>query len=1102
MCVHLTPSEKSSLWSRLCRSHRSQLTSQCFQQDHLHLTPAVLDSLLSSPYLAGLLSHCLSLTIRLSYNEVQPPNFPQQLIQFFNPLPPQPVPNPATHPAPPPPPFPFPHLTHLSLHEDGDTGVVPAILSHPNFPHSLHQLHVLYRSYQHPLPPFLAFTFPLLAELSLPSTLTTSNVRAIMRLPSLRVLDLCQASVVNGQGVDEDDMEGGWVSAVRAAGGVGQQLEVLLMPRGGGQIDDVLKLMHSQVKMEPMEAAETEDKKDQAKEANEKNEEELKDSEGSEQQEGRAADDEVEGERWDIEVIGSTTDKQPSSGDEEKEKSESDEERKEEAAAAAEAPEEAEVKEAASSIENVADAESTAHEEIESVEDTAATEASAEEAIPDAPPLDADIVFLPQRLALFGGAAQLPPPVGRYPELEEKQKAEEALAQQLKRAATPPASATGRRKKPITIPSQIRYLSISGQLSVAGVHSLIRLSQLHSLLFDFYQMSSIGDVFEAFVECAKDGFSQLRVLRLCDWSDEQVAGNRRQRRETRARVTDRIKLMLERFQQLEYLDMRWPPLCDVPACMPALHQMHNLRKLWLIDTQSVRGLDDDEDRMEGQWRDEWTVGTTPAFPHLVELNLSSLGVEEECMLSIMANAPTLLDVSMLYSHEVTLASLFALSHHCPELRFLDVDGCVNLALTAEGWELGHEKYVQWLAKQPNLTTASSSQSTSSFSLSSSLSSASLSAPSLPFVSTTLTFPSLQFLYLTLSYDTDTDFVNLDTHGLTRFVDALSSSPLTHANISSEHLTSKHVALFEQWSALHSLNIATTGYGSQPRMAKTMLDYDGKTIDEDGQQQQQQQDNDDDDDEEGDEDEDDEDEDEEGDEEEAENENDKEEKAADEEKSAVDVEQSTGKKEKTDEERKVAVSEKKKKQKKQKSRKDEAAADTAKRGGAGSDTTAEKEKKEAPQAVNEDAVFIDASSALLSPSSTLSTLSSSEPDVDHLHIYTRLARRSALEQSAYDRSVTTHSHLHTSPRTQLDLHMLRYEGSEGDETGALVFSRTFRDEPVHDGMTGREAYFHDLSQHLGRDRKRSESELWSVRGRGRGRRRRFRGGRGGFGFGGR
>ena len=1082
VCVYLTPSEKSSLWSRLCRSHRSQLTSQCFQQDHLHLTPAVLDSLISSPYLAKLLSHCLSLTVRLSYNDVQPPDFAAHLIQFFNPLPPQPMPDPATNPTPASPAFPFPHLTHLSLHEDSDTGVIPAILSHPSFPRTLHQLHVLYRSYQHPLPPFLTSTFPMLVELSLPSTLTTTNVRAILRLPALRVLDMCQASVVNGQGLDEDDMEGGWVNAMRAAGGVGQQLEVLLMPRGGGQIDDILKLMHSQVKLEPVEEAETEEKKEEGKDNKEGNDDSEKTV--------------VEEKKSELELIHSSVEGTSGKLDEKAKHNEEEQEDEKKAASAAE-ERTADGEKPSASSPGAADAETKADEEVKATEEIA-TQAN-DEPIPDAPPLLPNVLFLP--------APPPPPPapVGRYPELEEKQKAEEALAQALKRACTPPPTATGRRKKPIPVPSNIRYLSISGQLSLAGVHSLTKLPKLHSLLFDFYQMASTGEVFEAFVDCAKDMFTQLRVLRLCDWSDEQVAGNRRQRRETKLLVTERIKLMLSRFHQLEYLDIRFPPLCDVPACMPALYEMSNLRKLWLIDTQSVRALGyDDDEQMEGQWRDEWTVGATPAFPHLVELNLSSLAVDEESVLTIVANAPKLLDVSMLYSPQLTLASLFALSRHCPELRFLDVDGCSNTALTQEAWELGHDKYAYWLSKQHNLVNAPDSQSNSLFSLSSSSPSLSSStsspssSPSLPFVSPTLTFPSLQFLYLTLAYDTDTDFVNLDTGGLTRFVEALSSSPLTHANVSSEHLSSTHVALFEQWSQLCSLSIATTGFGSQPRMAKTMLEYDGKAQDVDGQQQDNQ---DDDDNSDEDEDEDDEDDDE--------KENDGEETK--EEKSAGTVSDSSGKEEKADIEEKAGVAVQKK-QKTKKNRKDKPTADSSTRTTKiAADDVAEKkeEKKDASEASTASALQTHLSSTASSSSSSSSILSPSnpqfaEPDVDNLYIYTRVAKRTPLEQSAHDRSITTYTHLHTTPRTQLDLHMLRYEGTESDETTALVFSRTFRDEEIHDGMAGREAYFADLRGHLGRDRKRGESELWSaIRGRGRGRRRRrMRGGRGGFGFGGR
>ena len=1089
--VHLTPSEKSSLWSRLCRSHRSQLTSQCFQQDHLQLTPAILDSLLTSPYLARLLSHCLSLTIRLSYIEAEAANFSQQLIQLFNPLPPQPEPDPATSPPPSPPPFPFPHLTHLSLHEDSDTGVVPVILSHPSFPRSLRQLHVLYRSYQHPLPPFVVSTFPALAELSLPATLSTSNVRAILRLPALRVLDLSLANVVSGQGGDdEDDVEGGWVSAVRATGGVGQQLEVLVMPRSGGQIDDVLKLMHSQVKMEPVAEGEVDEMtgKDDLKDGAEQKL--AKDDTSTDQDAGEKKDS------FDVELIRREAEiKLPSS--EKEEKKERHVEQKEEIATATEVQDDDTVKMAA-------DVDNKADEKTEAEAETVAE--ATEEPIPDAPPLDAGAVFFPARFDLFGVLRRPPlPPVGRYPELEEKQKAEETLAEQLKRAATPPPSATGRRKKPIAIPSNIRYLSISGQLTVAGVHSLSKLPQLHALMFDFYQMSSVGDVFEAFLECAKDKFTQMRVLRLCDWSDDQM-GNRRQRRETRLRVTERMKLMFTRLQQLEYLDMRFPPVCDVSACLPALYQMRNLRKLWLINTQSVRGeLQDDDECVEGQWRDEWTVGPIAAFPHLVELNISSLGVDEESILSIIANAPQLLDMSLLYSAEVSFASLFALSRHCPKLRFLDVDGCVDLALTAEGWELGHDKYTQWLAKQPNLATAASSQLVSSMSLSSASPS-----PPLPFVSTTLTFPSLQFLYTTLSFDTDADFMNLDTDGLTRFVDALSSSPITHANISSEHLTSKHVALFERWTALVSLNLATTGYGSQPRMAKTMLDYGGKVPEADEQAERD------------DDDEIDEDDDEEHDDEQEDEGKEDDEKASGKEEQAVEpkmqrlsivqdeqfpahmqevsqtlMQQGTNGKEEADNKAKRKL--------KKKRRKDKAAADSNDRklqSRAEDELNSKEEKKEplAHSSARTVASLQTLSSSSSSPSSSLSLLG--EPDVDNLHIYTRPAKRTPLEQSAHDRSITTHSHLHTDPRTELDLHMLRYEGADGDETTTLVFGRTFREDAVHDGLAGREAYFDDLRRHLVRDRKRSESELWNVRGRGRGRRRRHRGHRGGFGFGGR
>ena len=1098
VCVFLTPSEKSSLWSRLCRSHRSQLTSQCFQQDHLHLTPAVLDSLIHSPYLANLLSHILSLTIRLSFADApQAANFSQNLLQFFNPLPPQPEPNPATNPPQPPPPFPFPHLTHLSLHEDSDTNVIPTILSHPAFPASLRQLHVLYRSYQHPLPPFLASSFPELRELSIPATLSTSNMRAILRLPSLRVLDLSAASVVAGVGAgggmdDDDEMGGGWVSAVRAVGGVGQQLEVLLFPRGGGQMDDVLKLIQSQVKPEPVEPTQTEEEKkaevtEQSKTEVVENEKVLDEKKQLAEEQVKECDEKQithmevltllkkEREEWTKHAWSLMFPPQPANI---QPPTTTDDEKKEEVKAV----DVSDVKSSESSADAV-DTEGGVFWELASAAAAAAeAEEEAADAVPDAPDFG----------ALFFDAAgmRVPDPFGRYAKLEELQKAEEAVALQLKNASTPPTSATGRRKKPTFLPSNIRYLSVSGVLSMPGIYSLARLPHLHSLLFDFYQMSSRDDVFEAFVECTQNQFTQLRLLRLCDWSDEQVMGGANLRRTTKERVTGRIQLMLTRLQRLEYLDMRFPPQCDVPACMPALYQMCNLRKLWLIDSQSVRGLYNDDDPLDGQWRDEWTVGVEAAFPHLIELNLSSLSVDEESMLSIIANAPKLLDVSILYSAEVTLAMVYALSRHCQELRLLDIDGCSNVALTAEGWELGHEKYSRWLAKQPNLlSTSSTAQSSSLFSLSSSVpSSSSVSSCSpapLPFVSTIVNFPALSFLYLTLSYDTDSDFVNLDTAGFTRFVDTLSSSPLTHANISSEHLTSKHVALLERWSQLSSLNIATTGYGSQPRMAKTLLEYDGKVVEEDAEQEE--------DDEDG-----------EG---EENTETDDEKEDEDQKMAEARKTEESGKGEKEekvyDEETDPAIGKTGKKIRKLKIGQDKVAVNSEKR--AMDDPFNVEEKKESSATTRNNPTSTLSTTTLSSPSSSsLLASPSNEPElVDTLQIYTRPSKRTPLQQSAYDRSITTQPQLQTRPRSLLDLHMLRYEGSEGggDEQGTLVFSRCFRTDVVHDGMAGREAYFTALREHLGRDRKRGESELWSVRGRGRGRRRRAL--RGGFrGFGGR
>ena len=908
----------------------------------------------------------------------------------------------------------------------------------------------------------------------MPASVSTSNVRAVLRLPRLRVLDLSQATVVNEQG-DVDDMESGWVSAVRAAGHLGERVEVLLMPRSGGQIDDVLKLMHSQVKMEPVEAAGVEERKEATKDGKDENED--------------VSSDEKQGSS-EVEVIHSAsaavTQGSPVIDDESKEPYEWVWEKRKshfEATWQSEAG-------LLAAVESVAAAEAklAAAELAEAHEEKAADAADGED-IPDAPPLAEGAAFWPYRVPPMVMPAPAP---ARYADMEEKQKAEEKLAEQLRRAATPPPTASGRRKKPTPVPCNIRYLSISGQLSVAGMHSLAKLPHLHTLLFDYYQLSSTGDVFDAFVECAQDRFAQLRVLRLCDWSDE-LAANRRRRRATRKTVTERMTLMLTRFQQLEYLDMRFPPLCDVGQCLPAVFQLRNLRKLWLLDTQAVHGLPENEDEVKGQWRDEWVVGVSPAFPHLLEVNFSSLGVDESAVLSIIANAPKLLDASLLYSPEVTLASLFALSRHCPELRFLDVDGCANIALTTEGWELGHEKYRQWLAKQPNLLAASSSVTDTSLSLSSSTPPSPDAQDDLPSVPSTLSYQRLEFLYLTLSYDTDTDFTNLDTDGVTRLIDALSSSPLTHANISSEHLTSRHIGLLERWTQLRSLSAGTSGFGSQPRMAKTLLDYDGKAHTDDGQER-----NDDNaDDNEDEEDEGDDNDEEEGDEGEEQHEKADEEEVK-EEKKVPGVSDASGKEEKTDSD--VKEARKEKKRRKAKKRADDGTTDDSAKPSVkfAADESESKEAKLEESEISAARSVAFGERLLLAPSSPAAS-GFCEADLDALHIYTRPTKRTPPQQSAHDRSVTTHAHLRTQPRTRLELELLRYEGGDGDESGAPVFGRTFRDDEVHDGMAGREAYFSDLRQHLGRDRKRGESELWkAVRGRARGRRRRYLGGRGGFG----